>query len=124
MNGIEFATDFTYVDYLRAMLYLFTIYSIVGNGIVYWRRSRKLFFIHLLVALLLFANFIGVIFVRILGIVWLETIIFEYAVTLILVLLNFLIWIRLITHTSKDIKDDFEVCNKIINFNSYQAEYK
>ena len=87
--------DFLYIDYLRAMLYLFSIYNIISSSIASMRDNKRLFCVHMAISFVLFMNFLGIIFIRILGIEWLDTVIFEYSVTIVLVVLNVLVWIRL-----------------------------
>jgi len=93
------------VDYLRAMLYLFSIYNIISISIIYWKSNKRLFIIHIIAGIILLLNFIRLIFVHLLFMQWLETIIFDYGMTLALFVLNIFIWRKIY---STNIKNNIE----------------
>lgn len=81
--------------YLRAILYLFSVYNVVSIGIVRFQERKSLFWIHMSVATLLFLNFIAILLVRIFKFAVFEAIIFDYGVNFVLIVLNILAWGRL-----------------------------
>jgi len=93
------------VDYLRAMLYLFSIYNIISISIIYWKSNKRLFIIHIIAGIILLLNFIRLIFVHLLFMQWLETIIFDYGMTLALFALNIFAWRKIY---STNIKNNIE----------------
>jgi len=93
------------VDYLRAMLYLFSIYNIISISIIYWKSNKRLFIIHIIAGIILLLNFIRLVFVHLLFMQWLETIIFDYGMTLALFALNIFAWRKIY---STNIKNNIE----------------
>ena len=102
-----------YANFLRIMLYLFTIYSVVSASIMYMKSNKNLFFVHISVSILLLLNLIGVVFIRVLGIYSLDTIIFGYGTTVILLILNFLIWKRFYFTSKSTEKKENDLLSKL-----------
>jgi len=84
-----------YVTYLRAMLYLFSVYNVASVGIVHWKSQKRLFWIHMTLACLLLLNFLGIMLIKILGMQFFDAIIFDYGMTFVLIVFNVLVWGRL-----------------------------
>jgi len=121
-----------FIDYLRAMLYLFSIYNIVNIGIAYYKVDKRLFIVHILGALLLFINFLGLVFVNLLGLEWFGDILFDYGMTTVLVFINIFAFQRLYYLFSKKnyykksniflqkISDDAKNNNNLYDILNYQ----
>ena len=121
-----------FIDYLRAMLYLFSIYNIVNIGIAYYKVDKRLFIVHILGALLLFINFLGLVFVNLLGLEWFRDILFDYGMTTVLVFINIFAFQRLYYLFSKKnyykksniflqkISDDAKNDNNLYDILNYQ----
>jgi len=101
--------------YFRAILYLFSVYNVVSIGIVRFQERKSLFWIHMSVAALLFLNFLAIMLVRIFHFDFFETIIFDYAITFVLIILNVLVWGRLYYNDKKDnvIRDSKDFLKKL-----------
>jgi len=121
-----------FIDYLRAMSYLFSIYNIVNIGIAYYKVDKRLFIVHILGALLLFINFLGLVFVNLLGLEWFGDILFDYGMTTVLVFINIFAFQRLYYLFSKKnyykksniflqkISDDAKNNNNLYDILNYQ----
>jgi len=101
--------------YFRAILYLFSVYNVISIGIVRFQEKKSLFWIHMSVAALLFLNFLAIMLVRVFRLDFLETIIFDYAITFVLIILNVLVWGRLYYNDKKDnvIRDSKDFLRKL-----------